>query len=132
MCSRASLQSREEQVGTMSSHTIFGHGYRLQSRHCVSYPGEAGGCQALPGTFLPRGKGHLETVPVASGAHGSNGPNSTTGPSLHVPSTEVPPQWDCTHRHSYRLGYKSPAGCNWPSTGGDTRAISPGGAGCVR
>jgi len=70
----------------MSSRTISGHGYRLQDRHCVPYPGEEGG------TILSRGKGHLETVHAALGADGGNGPNSSIGPSLHAPSTEVLPQ----------------------------------------
>lgn len=53
---------------------------------------EAGGFLCLPGTFLHGGKGHLETVPAVLGANGSNGPDSSISPSLHTPSTEVPPQ----------------------------------------
>lgn len=37
-------------------------------------------------------------MPAALGADGSNGPNSSTGPSLHVPSAKVPPQ-PCLHPH---------------------------------
>ncbi|KAJ4934347.1 hypothetical protein JOQ06_007145 [Pogonophryne albipinna] len=89
---RSSPQPGEEQLGAFSSHTIYGHGYRLKDHHCVSYLGEAGDFQGLPGTFLPGGKGHLEIVSASLGADGGNGPNCSIGPSLHAPSTEVPPQ----------------------------------------
>lgn len=51
----------------------------------------AEGFQCVPGTFLHGGKGHLETVPAGLGTNSSSGPDSPTGPSLHAPSTEMPP-----------------------------------------
>lgn len=89
----SSPQPGEEKVGTMSGHTIPGHGSRL---HCFSDLGKEGGNQGLPGTFLPGSEGHLETMPMALGADGGNSPNSSTGLPLYVSSTQVSSQQGTT------------------------------------